>query len=203
MCGHPFAASGASTPLTESRLPPGADVPVRPCHDAEIVTYVFEGALAYEDSRGGSGVTHAGEFQRRAAAPGLPHRETNASRSEWAHVFRISLPASPGDLEPGLETRRFSVAYRRGVLCIVASPGGRDGSLHIQPGALIFSSILNTGQHLAYELAPRRSVWLHIVTGEVKLGEVGLTAGDGIGVTAEHAVSLIAQDESEILLVDS
>jgi redox-sensitive bicupin YhaK (pirin superfamily) len=118
-------------------------------------------------------------------------------------VFRISLPASPGDLEPGIETKRFSVAHRRGVLCFVASPGGRDGTLHIQSGALICSTILDTGQHLAYELAPRRSVWLHIVTGEVKMGEVGLTTGDGIGVTGEHAVSLIAQDESEILLVDS
>jgi len=178
-------------------------VPFHPCRDAEVVTYVFEGALAYEDSTGRSGVTCAGEFQRRATAPSIRHREKNASLSEWAHVFRISLPTSGGNLEPGLETERFSVAHRRGVLCVVASPGGRNGSLHIQPGALICSAILDSGQHLAYALAPRRSVWLHIVTGEVKMGDVGLTTGDGIGITGEHAVSLIAQGESEILLVDS
>jgi hypothetical protein len=40
------------------------------------------------------------------------------------------------------------------------------------------------------------------VEGEVTLGDIVLTTGDGAGVTAERAVSLTAQSETEILLLD-
>jgi redox-sensitive bicupin YhaK (pirin superfamily) len=41
-----------------------------------------------------------------------------------------------------------------------------------------------------------------VVNGEVTLGEVVLTTGDGASITAERAVSITAQEESEVLLVD-
>lgn len=41
---------GALEILNEDRVPPGAGVPRHRQHDAEIVTYVRKGALAYEDS---------------------------------------------------------------------------------------------------------------------------------------------------------
>jgi len=187
--------------MSEGSLPPGAGVPLLPFREAEVITYVFEGALARGGATDGSSVTYAGEFQRRTAVRGIRHREANASRSDWARIFQISLSSPPGGLRLGLETKRFSIAQRRGVLCVVASPNGREGSLHLQSSAHVYSAILDSGRHLAYELAPRSSVWLHIVTGEVQMGDVVLTTGDGAGITAEHAVSLIARDDSEILLV--
>jgi redox-sensitive bicupin YhaK (pirin superfamily) len=77
--------------LDEARLPPSVGIPRHAHRDAEIVTYVREGALAHEDSMGRSGVIHAGEFQRMTAGRGVRHRETNASRTDWAHVFQIWL----------------------------------------------------------------------------------------------------------------
>ena len=43
---------GALEILDEDRLAPGADLAPHPHHDADIVTYVREGALAYDDSTG-------------------------------------------------------------------------------------------------------------------------------------------------------
>jgi redox-sensitive bicupin YhaK (pirin superfamily) len=43
---------GALELLNEERLPPTSTVPHQPAHNAEILTYVREGALAHEDSRG-------------------------------------------------------------------------------------------------------------------------------------------------------
>jgi hypothetical protein len=40
------------------------------------------------------------------------------------------------------------------------------------------------------------------VSGEAMLLDVVLTAGDGMGITAERAVSLTAREGTEILLVD-
>jgi redox-sensitive bicupin YhaK (pirin superfamily) len=187
--------------FNEDRLPPRAGVPRVPRHDAEVVTYVREGALTYEDSMGRSGVIHAGEFQRMTTGSGIRHSETNVSGADWAHVFRIWLRSAAG-LEPDHEQKRFSAAERRGLLCVIASPDARRGSLRIHQDAFLYSAMLHRGQHVVHELSQRRSAWLHLVQGEVTLGDVVLTTGDGAGVTDELAVSLTAREETEILLLD-
>lgn len=188
--------------LNEDRLPPGGGVPRHPHRDAEIVTYVREGALAHEDSMGRSGVIHAGEFQRMTAGRGIRHSETNASRTDWAHVFQIWLRPSEAGLEPSHEQKRFCAAERRGLLCVVASPDRRSGSLRIHQDALMYSAMLDPGQHVVHELSQGRSAWLHLVQGEVNLGDVVLSTGDGAGVTGERVVSLTAREGTEILLLD-
>ena len=193
---------GALEILDEDRLPPGAGVARHPHRYAEIVTYVREGALAHEDSMGRSGVIHAGEFQRMTAGRGIRHSERNASRTDWAHVFQIWLRPSEAGLETSHEQKRFSAAERRGGLCVVASPDARRGSLRIHQDALVYSAMLDPGQHVIHELTHGRSAWLHVVEGEVTLGDAVLTTGDGAGVTGEPAVSLTAREETEILLVD-
>jgi hypothetical protein len=193
---------GALEILDEDRLPPGAGIPLHPRHDTEIVTYVLEGALAHQDSTGHSGVIHAGEFRRMTTGLGIRHSEANASRTDCASVFNIWLRPWELGLLPSHEQKRFSVAQRRGVLCVVASPDGRTGSLRIHQDALIYSAMLDRGQHLVHELLPQRSAWLHVVRGEATLGDLVLTTGDGAGVTAERAVSLTARETTEILLCD-
>jgi quercetin 2,3-dioxygenase len=144
---------GALETFDEDHLRPGARIPRgRRQRRAEVVTYVREGALTYEDSMGRSGVVHAGEFQRIAAEPGIRHSEMNASRSDEAHFFQIGLRASQAALEAGHQQKRFSVAERRGVLCVVASTDARRGSLRLSNDALIHSALLHPGQHPACEV---------------------------------------------------
>jgi redox-sensitive bicupin YhaK (pirin superfamily) len=193
---------GALEGLDEDRLPPGASVASHSHHDTEMLTYVREGSLAYESSMGGSGVIHAGEFQRMCAGRGVRHSESNASRTDGAHVFRIWIRPWEVDLEPSVEQKRFSTAERRGTPCVVASPDARRGSLRIHQDALVCSAILDRGQHIAHELSPGRSAWLHVVEGEATLSDVVLSSGDGAGITGERAVSLTAREETEILLLD-
>jgi redox-sensitive bicupin YhaK (pirin superfamily) len=202
----PFAGGfGALEACDEERLAPGAGAPRRAGRDCEIVTYVCEGALAHEDSMGRSGVIRAGEFHRRNGAKGLRHTETNASHNEWVHTFQLWLRPTDGRTdgnEPGHEQRRFSAAERRGRLCLVASADGRGGSLRIQQDALMFSAMLDRGQHVIHELSGGRGAWLQLLHGEVRLGDLILVAGDGAGLIGERAVSFTARADSELLLLD-
>jgi hypothetical protein len=136
------------------------------------------------------------------AGNGLRHSETNASRTDWAHVFQIGLRPWEAGIDSSHEQKRFSAAQRRGGLCVVASPDARKGSLRIHQDALMYSALLDPGQHVVHELSQGRRAWLHLVHGEVILGDVVLTAGDGAGFTGERAVSLTAREDAEILLVD-
>ncbi len=193
---------GALEIFDETRFPPGGGKPSQLDRDAEIVTYVREGALVCDDSLGGASVINAGEFRCLTAGRGLKHRATNASQTHWVHVFQIRLRPSLEGLEPSHEQRRFGIAERRGNLCLVVSPDGRKGSLRIHQNVFIFSALLEPGKHVVHELLPGRKAWLHLVQGEASLTETVLTTGDGAGITGELAVSLTAQERTEVLLID-
>ena len=193
---------GILSSFNEIRLPPGETCALGPGVGAEIVTYVHRGAFAQGDSTGNSGVIHSGEFQRMTVGCGVHHKETNPSRTDWAHIFRISLRPSEAGLDSAYEQMRYSVAQRHNLLCVIASRDGRKKSLRILQDAVIYSSILDPGHHLIHELLPGRSAWLHVIYGEAVLQDIILTEGDGAGITIEPSVSLTAQENTEILLVD-
>jgi redox-sensitive bicupin YhaK (pirin superfamily) len=186
----------------EGRLPP-SDSRRQPIEGAaEIITYVHEGTLAFEDSTGRSGILLAGEFQRMTAGRGIRYGAINASSTEWAHVFQIWLQPSMAGMVPGHEQKRFTTADRRGVMCVVASPDGQNGSLQLHQDATLISTILDQGQHVIHALSQRRCAWVHVVQGAVRCGSVVVATGDGAGIRDEASVSLTATETSELLVLD-
>ena len=200
--GSPFESFAALVGLDELRLPPDATLGPQPHLETEVVTYVYEGALAHQDSGGPSGVMHAGEFSYAAVDRKARSRETNASRTNWARVFRISLRPPEVGLVCASERKHFAAALRHNVLRAVASFDGRRGSLLTRQDAVIYSSVLDPGHHLIHEIAPHRRAWLHLISGEARSLGIVLTPGDGVGATMEHAISLTAQGKAEIMLID-
>lgn len=195
--------SGMLLNLAEIRIPPGRGFKSAMVQEEEIITYLHRGTLAQAHASGSSVVIHAGEFQRMRTGHGFRQKETNASLTDWAHVFRISL--SPSVVETGgmQQQRRFPAALRHNKPCMVVSPDGRGGSLPVHQPVFVYSSELNPGHHMIHELLSKRTAWLHIVYGEATLHDIILTQGDGAGVTQEPSVSLTAKENTEILLVDA
>jgi redox-sensitive bicupin YhaK (pirin superfamily) len=168
----------------------------------ELLTYVSEGALAYHDSMGRVCVVQTGEFQCATTQPANRQSAANPSCSESAHIFQIWLASPTKALQPELEQRRFGRADRRGRLCIVASPDARSSSLRVRRNVSLYCGLLASGQHIVHELAPGRCAWLHIIRGEVALGDLILSTGDGAGLIAERALSLTVRSQTEVLLID-
>ena len=195
-------ALNEETPIPQMSLHPHSS------EDIEIVTYVREGTLINQDWSGGLGRIESGEFQRTSAACKLRHRVINGSLLNPAHVFQSCITPDGNEFEPGTEQRRFPVADRQGVLRLVASSDGRDGSLRIQQDLRMYSSVLLSGHHLVHELTKGRAAWLHVVKGRVLLkGRVVLQdqclgTGDAAALEMEEAVSFTAEIPSEILLFD-
>lgn len=186
----------------ELRLPPGQRTEPQGSSEVEFVTYVYRGALSQEDTTGYSGVLCAGEFQRVSAGGSVRHTETSVSESDWVHWFRMSLRPWQAGIDHGQEQQRFTAGQRHNVLCVVASPDRRKGSLKIHQDALIYSAMLEPGHHLVHELKSGRRAWLHIVHGEATMDDVVISRGDGVGVLNERAVALTVREPTEILMVD-
>jgi len=195
-------ALNEETPISEMNLHPHTS------EDIEIVTYVREGTLINQDGSGGLGRIESGEFQRTSAASKLRHRVINGSLLNPAHVFQSCITPDGNEFEPGMEQKRFPVADRQGVLRLVASSDGRNGSLRIQQDLRMYSSVLLIGHHLIHELSQGRAAWLHVVKGRILLkGRIilqdqSLGTGDAAALEDEEAVSFTAEIPSEILLFD-
>jgi redox-sensitive bicupin YhaK (pirin superfamily) len=186
----------------ELQLQPGASTEPHCEDETEIITYVYKGALSQEDTEGNSGVIHTGEFQRMSTGRRIRHKETSVSRTNRVHLFRMTLQAAQVGLDRGHEQKRFTEVQRRNLLCVVVSPDRRKGSLRIHQDVLVCSAIIDPGHHLVHALAPGRTAWLHVVLGELTLNDIVLMQGDGVGATNERSISLTAQENTELLLVD-
>ncbi len=188
--------------VSQHRLPPRAVAPRQVHLDTEILTYVRTGRLRFEDSGHGTGLIQAGQFQVSSAGRGIRRAEANASPSRWTTYFQAWLRSGERSREPSREQRQFSGASRRGELCVVASPDGREGSLRLRQDALVYSSILDAGQKLSHALADGRKVWLHVVEGRVLAERTVLNTGDGAGVSRQRELELRAQVATEVLLFE-
>ena len=188
--------------LDDVHLAPGGRSPIAAPPHTVVVTYVYQGALAQNDSTGRSGVVYAGEFQSVFSRGGVRRAETNASRTDRARMLRISLQPSEAGLEYAHEARRFAVSERRNVLCPVMSADGRGGSLRVRADAALYSSLLDAGHHVVHALAAGRCAWLHVLVGQARVFDRLLCPGDGAGFAHEPAVSLTGVQPCEILLID-
>src|SRR5688572_9361907 len=128
--------------INEDRVQPGRGFGTHAHRDMEIVSYVLEGELSHKDSTGSSGVIRPGDVQRMTAGSGVAHSEFNNSDRDPVHFLQIWILPERRGLAPGYEQKHFSPADRTGRLRLVASPGGRDGSLAIHQDADIYSALL-------------------------------------------------------------
>ncbi|HZE97746.1 MAG TPA: pirin family protein [Planctomycetota bacterium] len=188
--------------LSEEALAPGADFSDQTSNDIEILTYVCDGSLVQQDPSGATQVLDPGECSRTSFRSGASYRTTNVSRTDAARAFRCLFTPDRASLRTHAEKKYFPIAERRGLLRLILSSNGRNGSLRFRRDGRVFSSVLDPGHHLVHELATGRGAWLQVVSGRIQLSDQVLNAGDGACFEEEAAVSLTAQQLSEILLFD-
>jgi redox-sensitive bicupin YhaK (pirin superfamily) len=188
--------------FNEERLAPERPL-VPPSRDSvELVTYVLEGALVQGEGARRRGRLETGEFQRSSAGAGSRRRSANASSTDAAHVFQAGLTSPGGGTRAVREQKRFPAPDREGVLRLIVSPDGREGSLRGRPDVRLYSSILIQGQHLIHEVQEGRGAWLQVLRGKVLLRNAELEAGDGAALEGESLMAFTARGPAEILLFD-
>jgi quercetin 2,3-dioxygenase len=185
--------------INEDRVAPGMGFGTHGHRDMEIISYVLEGELAHKDSLGTGAVLRPGEVQRMTAGSGVRHSEFNASETNALHFLQIWILPERENLEPGYEQKAFPAEERTGVLKLVASPDGSDGSVKIHQDVRLYSAVLNETS-LSHELAPGRHGWLQVARGNATVNGQALSAGDGAAISDERTLEI--SGEGEILLFD-
>ena len=188
--------------INEDRIAPGTGFGTHGHRDMEIVSYVLEGALAHQDSMGNGEAIRPGEVQRMTAGSGVRHSEFNHAQDATTHFLQIWLLPSATNLTPGYEQKAFSEADKRGRLCLVAAPDGREGAVTLHADASIRAGLFDANESAALALDPKRRTWVHLARGLLTVNGQALQAGDALGLVGQTQLSLDQGQAAEVLVFD-
>jgi redox-sensitive bicupin YhaK (pirin superfamily) len=188
--------------INEDRVAGGGGFGKHPHNDMEIISYVLAGELEHKDSMGNGSIIRPGDVQRMSAGTGVVHSEYNQSQSEPAHFLQIWIIPDEQGIQPGYEQKLFPDEEKRGRLCLVSSPDGRDGSIRIHQDVLIFSGLIDGDEHVEHELADGRQAYVHVARGNATVNGKVLKSGDAIKISDERNVSIEHGEQAEVLMFD-
>ncbi len=188
--------------INDDRVEAGAGFGTHGHRDMEILSYVLEGSLQHKDSMGTGSVIRPGDVQRMSAGTGVMHSEFNASKTELVHFLQIWLLPGKRGIAPGYEQKTFPAAERQGVLRVVASPDGRDGSVTVHCDAVVHAGLFGAGQSASVSIAKGRGAWVHVARGRVRVNGHDLGEGDGAALEDEPTVKVEGVEDGEVLVFD-
>ncbi|MEU8716025.1 pirin family protein [Streptomyces sp. NPDC048663] len=174
---------GAVIACNEERLAPGAGFDEHPHSHTEIVTWVVEGELTHRDSAGHRSVVRRGDVQRLSSAGGVRHVERNDGAAPLTFVQMWLAPVRPGG-EPSYEIVR----------------GIADSTPYAVPeaAAMLHVRRLTAGERTA--VPDGAYVYVHVVRGDVRLGEAELGPGDSARIAGAKDVDATAVTDAELLV---
>jgi redox-sensitive bicupin YhaK (pirin superfamily) len=187
--------------INEDRIAPGTGFGTHGHRDMEIVSYVLDGALAHQDSMGTRASIVPGEVQRMSAGTGVRHSEHNGADTT-THFLQIWLLPDRQGIAPGYEQKAFPDSDKRGVLRLVASPDGRDGSITIHADASMYAGLFDGSERAELALDARRLSYVHMVRGQASINGQALAAGDAARLSGESRLVIDQGREAEVIVFD-
>ena len=181
---------------------PGKGFGTHSHQDMEILSYVKSGMIEHKDSMGNVEQLPPGEFQLMSAGKGVTHSEYNPSDTEMLKFLQIWIMPNQHGIKPQYQQKKFPDT--KGIQLIL-SPDGRDGSLTVHQDMTLHQLRLEPKQISEYALATDRTLYIHIVSGELEVQGTELKEGDGATIKldeGQNGIAFEALENTEALLFD-
>lgn len=210
---HSFSFAGYYNPervrfgllrvLNDDVVEAGMGFGKHPHDNMEIVSIPLKGALAHKDSTGRSEVIKTNDVQIMSAGSGISHSEMNASTTEDVNFLQIWIFPKEKNIEPRYEQKTFDPAGRVNQWQVVVSPDEKDGGVWINQDAWFSLTKLEAGKSLSYKQnLTTNGVYLFVLNGEIKVNGEDLYRRDGMGIVDADAISITANKDAELLVME-
>ena len=193
---------GALRVVNDDLIKAGSGFDLHPHRDMEIITYVRTGAVRHRDSLGNEGVTNAGDVQVMSAGTGIAHAEFSDEREDTT-LFQIWITPRKKNIAPRWEQAVFPKAPANDTLSLLVSGRAQDegkGALLIHQDAAIYGGKIEDGKNLTHKV--KDNAYILVSHGTVTVNGSALEKGDGAEVSGEKTLSITAQGDAEILVIE-
>ncbi|ALX12330.1 pirin [Burkholderia cepacia JBK9] len=199
--GH--APLGPLIVWNDDEIAVGSGFPMHGHRDMEIITYVRQGVLGHRDTLGSEGTIRAGGVQVMSAGTGIRHAEFNGGDTPLK-VYQIWLLPRANGGAPGWGTKPFPKGDRSGRFVVLASGyAGDDGALPIRADARVLGATLRAGERVGHALGASRRAYLVAASGRIDVNGERVGSLDGVAITNEAALDIVALEDSELVMVDA
>ena len=188
--------------INEDTITPGAGFGTHGHRDMEIISYVLQGELAHKDTMGNVKGIPPGDVQRMSAGRGVQHSEFNHAADASTHFLQIWIEPNVKGIQPSYEQKTFSTSEKRGVLRLVASPDGAQGSVTIHANAAMYAGLLDGDESATLALNPARKSYVHLISGELRVNGTTLVTGDAALIENEVQLAFSHGKQAEVLVFD-
>lgn len=193
---------GSLVVWNDDEIAPKSGFPLHGHRNIEIITYVRQGVVAHEDDLGSRGRLEAGDVQVMSAGTGIRHTEYNPGDVPLK-IFQIWIvPRELGGM-PRWATKPFPKADRSGKLVALASGlPGDDDALPIRADGRVLGATLRAGESVSYALGDFRNAYMALAFGLVTVNGERVGPRDGVAITKESSLQIVAVEDTELVLVD-
>ena len=195
---------GALRVLNDDTVAPGMGFGKHPHDNMEIVSIPLEGDLEHGDSTGTKAVIKKGDVQLMSAGTGIVHSEKNKNDDQQVKFLQIWVFPNRKNVTPRYDQKTFTDAEKANQLATVVSPvGSNDGGVQMHQDAWFHLGKLEKGTELSYDLKKEgNGVYAFVIEGDVTINDIVLNRRDGLGISETDTLSIKADSEAEILLME-
>lgn len=168
-----------------------------PHDNMEILTCVLQGTISHKDSMGNERHIRAGEWQLMSAGTGVQHSEMNNGDIP-VHMLQIWILPNERDAEPNYQQVERDPKQQPNQWHVIAGPND-EALMHIRQNAEVKTAYLQKN-HVLDVKATQKFNYVHVISGEIKIGEQIVKAGDAF--LFDEDSTLTALSESQFIWFD-
>ena len=171
-------------------------------HDnAEIFSFVIEGALEHKDSKGNHGVVNEYEIQRISAGSGITHSEFNASKDKKVHFLQIWLKPRKLDVEPSYEQKSYKdLKGKRGIFKLISGKSDKQ-LVYIDQDAEFYIAYLKK-EIVKIDIRKGYGLYFYLLEGNIKIDNFSIEKGDSVEIKDVDNIEIRSLTNSKFVILN-
>jgi len=194
---------GALRVLNDDTVDAGMGFGTHPHDNMEIISIPLEGDLEHKDSMGNVSVIRAGDIQVMSAGTGIYHSEYNKNKDKPVKFLQIWVFPNKQNVTPRYDQITLNPADRHNALQQILSPNPDDAGVWIHQQAWFHLGKFDKGLSLDYTLKSKKNgVYAFVLSGDITIIGQPLNSRDGFGIYDVDSISIQADSDAELLLME-
>jgi len=194
---------GALRVLNDDIVQGGNGFGTHPHDNMEIVSIPLKGELEHKDNTGRQEIIRTHDVQIMTAGSGIAHSEFNASKTDPVNFLQIWVFPKLRNVAPLYNQKTFKPEDRINQLQTVVSPENNGDAIFINQDAWFSLGTFKQGFATTYDVKKSgNGVYAFIISGDMTINDQKLNTRDGLGVSETDKLTITADSDAEVLLID-